>query len=428
MNTFSIETLGCKVNQYDSQQIAELLERLGLRAAARPQKPDITVVNTCCVTAAASAKSRQRIRKVRRKNPNAVIIVCGCLPIADNGQLNNIERGVVWVKNRTRLADTIVKLVNGKSDGRDFQLQPVSSFRDHTRAFLKVQDGCDGYCTYCIVPRTRPKVSSRPIEDVLEEAKGLVDADYKEIVLTGVYLGAFGQNTVRRNKWPGPQNQELARLLDKVALIDGLERIRLSSLEPGDVNETLLDVFCAHGNIMPHLHLSVQSGSDAVLKRMCRQYGRSEFLEKVSMIKTRLDRPAITTDIIVGFPGETDGDFEATVELAKQVGFSKMHVFGFSPRRGTAAADMKERINGSIIKSRSRMLRQLDTELGYNFRRQFVGHTEEVLIEGGGSRVHGRSKRYFPVILKDCICRQRQIVNVKLTQNLPRAAAGEIVG
>jgi threonylcarbamoyladenosine tRNA methylthiotransferase MtaB len=428
MNTFSVETLGCKVNQYESQQITELLERLGLRVAAGLQGPDIAVVNTCCVTSTASAKSRQCIRKVRRKSPNALIIGCGCLPIADNGELGNIERGVIWVKDRARLADTIIKLVNGKSDGDgDLQLKPISSFKAHTRAFLKVQDGCDGYCSYCIVPKTRPVVSSCPIADIFEEAKQLVEAGYKEIVLTGVYLGAFGQNTTRRSKWPESQNKNLSELLDKVAQTPGLERIRLSSLEPGDVTETLLDVFCSHRNIMPHLHLSLQSGSDAVLKRMCRQYSRNEFLDKVSMVKQRLDRPAVTTDIIVGFPGETERCFKATVELAKQVGFSKMHVFRFSPRKGTAAASMKEKINGSIIKSRSEILRRLDAELGYNFRLQFIGRTEEVLVEGGsGSEPYGRSKRYFPVIVKDRTCRQNQIVKVKLIQNLPRAAVGEI--
>ncbi|MHC4582096.1 MAG: radical SAM protein, partial [Planctomycetota bacterium] len=230
------------------------------------------------------------------------------------------------------------------SDGQFANPLPaLTSFRGQTRAFLKVQDGCDGYCTYCIVPKARPFVHSKPLARALAEAQALVDAGHREIVVTGVFLGAYGQDTVRRQNWPTESRRagnNLSDLLDKMSVLPGMGRIRLSSLEPADVTQGLLDTLCKHPNIMPHLHLPLQSGSDEVLRRMCRQYRVAQFRETIDLLKSRLDRPAITTDIIVGFPGETDTDFERTVELARDVGFAKMHVFSFSPRKGTAAAEM----------------------------------------------------------------------------------------
>ena len=424
MRTFSIHTLGCKVNQYESQQIRELLETLGLAQADAAAAPDLAVVNTCCVTATASAKARQCIRKIAKQNPNAAIVVAGCLPGVETGELNNLDVDVHLLKDRADLAPTLHQLVNGNGQSGTSELPPLKSFSAHTRAFLKVQDGCDGYCTYCIVPKTRPNIKSRTIESILDEAKSLIDAGHKEIVLTGIFLGAFGRDTVRRKNWPGGQNPQLALLLDKLAQLPHLPRIRLSSLEPHDLTERLLDVFCAHSNIMPHLHLSLQSGSDAVLKRMCRQYRAAEFLEKVAMAKQRLDIPAITTDIIVGFPGETQADFDATAELARRVGFAKMHVFSFSPRKGTAATAMKDKIRNAVITKRSKILRRLDAELGYEFRRQFIGTIDTVLLERDNGRLQGRSRRYFTVHVLAQNLTHNDLVTVKLIDNTKDAAVG----
>ena len=280
------------------------------------------------------------------------------------------------------------------------KLPPLTSFKGQTRAFIKVQDGCDGYCTYCIVPKTRPFVHNKPVKAVIREAKSLVKAGHREIVVTGVFLGAYGQESVRRNNWPGRQNDNLAVLLDKMAKIPDLARIRLSSLEPGDVTPGLLDIFCKHPNIMPHLHLSLQSGSNAILKKMCRQYNSDVFREKIEFAKLYLDRPAITTDIIVGFPGETDNDFEQTVSLAKDVGFAKMHVFSFSPRKGTAAANMHNRVDIKTIKERSKILHRLNIELSQKFQQQFIGETAEILLENDDGQIYGRSERYFMVYLE----------------------------
>lgn len=426
MKTFAINTLGCKVNQYESQQIRELLNQLELEQVTTAEKADIVVINTCCVTHTASAKSRQYIRKAQKLNPNAAIVVCGCLPTVQIGELNGLDGNVCLIRNRETIAAVLSKIVNGQSINS--RLPRLTSFDGHTRAFLKVQDGCDGYCSYCIIPQARPFVHSKPPEIALQEAQALVKAGHREIVVTGIFLGAYGQRSVRRKNWPNQQNDKLACLLDKIAEIPGLARIRLSSLEPADVTPRLLDTFCKHRSIMPHLHLSLQSGSDAVLKRMCRQYRADEFRDKVQLIKSRLDRPAITTDIIVGFPGETDVDFEQTIELAKEVGFAKIHTFSFSPRKGTAAAGMQDRVDNRFIKQRSKILRDLDKQFQSNFRRQFIGETAEVLVENSNGQPRGRSERYFMVYLKGTTERpvKSELLRVKLVENNENGVIGQV--
>lgn len=448
MKTFSINTLGCKVNQYESQQIRELLEQLGLHKVIPPEQPDLLVVNTCCVTHTASAKSRQHITRARKQNPNAPVIVSGCLPTVQTGELGIPAENVHLIANRTNLGPTLsriagrntassvprkaqscpnttIKAKNGckikyKSDvNNQSKLPLLTSFKGHTRAFLKVQDGCDGYCSYCIVPKARPFVRSKPADQALREAQTLVESGHREIVVTGIFLGAYGQETVRRKNWPDRRNDDLADLLDKMAEIPSMGRIRLSSLEPADVTPRLIETLSGHRNIMPHLHLPLQSGSDNILKKMCRQYRVGQFRDKVELLKSCLDRPAITTDIIVGFPGETDADFEQTVELAKKVGFAKMHVFCFSPRKGTAAAGMEGTVDSKVVRQRSEILHDLDIELGLKYRRQFVGETAEILLESDNGRICGRSERYFMVDLKnsDEKLQKNHFVKAKLIEN-----------
>ena len=260
---------------------------------------------------------------------------------------------------------------------------------------------------------------------VLEEAQALADAGHKEIVITGIFAGAYGQKSVRLKNWANQQNDKLADLLDKMGEIPNLARIRVSSLEPGDVTPRLLDTFCNNRKIMPHLHLSLQSGSNAVLKKMCRQYSSDEFKEKIALIKSQLDRPAITTDIIVGFPGETDADFEETVELAKETGFAKMHVFSFSKRAGTAAASLQGVVNNEVMKRRSHILLDLDAELGWKFREQFLGEEATILVENGEK---GRSERYFMVYLENSSKKPQkgELVRVRLVENSKNGVIGQV--
>jgi len=448
MKTFSINTLGCKVNQYESQQIRELLEQLGLHKVEPPRTSDLVVINTCCVTHTASAKSRQHIRKARKQSPNAVVVVSGCLPAVETAELDAPAKNVHLIRNRSDLAATLCRIADGpsgtsvskttqswsdilirpknnaeikhkkKSEDRP-KLPSLRTFKGQNRAFLKIQDGCDGYCSYCVIPRTRSFVRSKPAGEVLKEAAALVESGHREIVLTGVFLGAYGQETVQRKNWIAQRNDSLADLLEEIAEIPGLARVRLSSLEPADVTNKLLDTFCRHRNILPHLHLPLQSGSPAILKTMRRQYGAAQFRETVASIKSILDRPAITTDIIVGFPGETQDDFEQTVSLAVEAGFAKMHVFGFSPRKGTTAAKMQGAVDCKVIRERSKIMRELDTQLGAEYRKQFLGETAEVLLETGGGQACGRSERYFTVHLENPGRRLKKnhIVRVKLLKN-----------
>ena len=429
-----------------------------MRRAQGPAKPDLLVVHTCCVTHTASAKSRQCIRKALKQNPDGVVLVSGCLPAAQIGELSTLTENVHVVRNRSdlpaalthwaqsRAATPVPSVIPARDAGRGaagpisksaqscpninikaqnsfkikhkkelshnsaalrLEMPPLTSFKEQTRAFLKVQDGCDRCCSYCIVPQTRPVVHSKPVEIVLHEAQALVESGHREIVVTGVFLGAYGQQSAKQENWPSHRNDSLADLLDKMAHIRNLARIRLSSLEPADVTDRLLDTLSEHRNIMPHLHLSLQSGSDAVLRRMCRRYTADQFIKKVESIRARLDRPAITTDIIVGFPCESEADFEHTVALAKSVGFAKMHVFTFSLRRGTPAANMQggashpqaDFVDNEVIKRRSQVLRDLDVELGFQYRRQFLGETAEILIENDTRWLCGKSERYFKVYL-----------------------------
>ena len=456
MRTFSIITLGCKVNQYESQQIRRLLEELGLSQVESHAKSDLVIVNTCCVTHIASAKSRQYIHRAQKVSADAAVVVCGCLPTVQIGELNEMGRNVHIVRERNGLVGTLRQIAEGKA-GHSFvqgnkvtdkaikaengsninlknnlcnllELPQLNSFKGQTRAFLKVQDGCDGYCSYCIVPKTRPLVHSKPLDAVLQEAQSLVRAGHKEIVVTGIFLGAYGQESVRRKTWPDEQNEKLADLLEKMAEIPNLARIRLSSLEPADVTPRLVGVFCSNPKIMPHLHLSLQSGSDKVLKRMGRQYNAGEFREKVALLKSRLDRPAITTDIIIGFPGETDADFQQTMDLAKEAGFAKMHIFSFSPRKGTAAASMQGAVDNRVIKERSGILRDLESELGRAYRQQFVGESAEILIENNDGQVCGRSERYFMVYLAKSAKKpaRNELVRTKLLENSKNGVMGEM--
>jgi threonylcarbamoyladenosine tRNA methylthiotransferase MtaB len=442
MKTFSINTLGCKVNQYESQQIIQLLEHFGLRMAETAAKSDLVVINTCCVTHTASAKSRQKIRKAQKLSPDAVIIVSGCLPTVQIDELNNPGENVHLINHRDSLPATLAQIIGVKTaswgsespqsckNNRANQpkLPQLTHFRGHTRAFLKIQDGCDGYCSYCIVPKTRPFVHSKPPETVLEEAQALVKAGHKEIVVTGIFLGAYGQKSVRRKTWPSQLNDKLPEILDKMAKIPNLARIRLSSLEPTDVTPQLLDILSKNRNIMPHLHLSLQSGSNAILKRMGRQYGADEFRDKVKSIKSRLDRPAITTDIIVGFPGETDDDFERTVNLARDVGFAKMHIFSFSPRKGTPAANMQDTVDNRVMKKRIQVLCDLNNQLESKFREQFLGETATILTENSNQQPCGRSERYFMVYLEKEAKKveKNQLISVKLIRNAENGLIGNL--
>jgi threonylcarbamoyladenosine tRNA methylthiotransferase MtaB len=429
VNTYYVTTLGCKVNQYESHQIAQLLYSYGLKPVKFGTAADIAVIHTCCVTHTASSKSRQLIRKIKRENPACTVIVTGCLTSVDTGEAGNLGDGIIMLDRSVNLPDYLENLlkeqkkqsdlsrhisktanadkIKDKQDkitdkNADFHvddplgLASISSFGSHSRAFLKIQDGCDGFCSYCIIPHIRKKLWSNPPDMVEKEARALVASGHKEIVLTGIYLSAYMQKTVKRKRWDTTRSLELVSLIERLVRIDGLRRLRLSSLEPGDITDALVELYVKYPNLAPHLHLSLQSGSDHILRRMNRQYRVEEFLETVDRLNTALDRPAITTDIIVGFPGETERDFEQSMEISQQAGFAKIHVFGFSKRKGTAAAKMQEQLPSEVIKERVRRLSALDRELQHKFRCRFAGEEINIIVENAKKQT-GRCERYFEV-------------------------------
>lgn len=407
------------MNQYESQLARQQLEDLGLTAVGPGEKPDVIVVRTCCVTGIASSKSRQAIARAHKTNPVAKVIASGCLPSTSGDELRSISPQTLLVGRDDDLAAVIKTLLadgnrshgsqsgfikpensrqikNKKTPERHLLDRQIRVFKGQTRAFLKVQDGCDAYCTYCIIPKIRDTLGSKPLEVVLEEARGLVAAGHKEIVLTGIFLGAYNRQTARRRKWRDNGHPYLAQLVNEVAQVSGLARLRLSSLEPGDITDELLNVIAAHPNVAGHLHLPLQSGSDGVLRRMGRQYRRIDYLQVIEKACARLDRPAITTDIIAGFPGETEAEFRETLELAQHVGFAKMHIFPFSLRKGTAAERLKGHLPAGEVRRRAEMLGELDVELQQRFRKRFAGERIGIIIEKERPPA-GRCERYFMV-------------------------------
>lgn len=424
MKRFIIYTLGCKVNQYESCQIDQWLRSQGLTPVPPLASADLAVINTCCVTQTASSKSRQAIRKLQKRHPDATFVVTGCLPAGPVEETADFSEKTVWIADKHQLLDTLHSLLanSGQSNreilnktSSNYKIKhknnltaeeidftdpfgPLQCFSGQTRAFLKIQDGCDAHCTYCIVRKIRTQMWSKPAETIIEEAKALTSSGHREIVVTGISLGAWGRSSACRNRWDPAEPHPLPSLLRQLLAIPNLVRLRLSSLEPADVTNELIEIYRQYPNLAPHFHLPLQSGSNAVLKRMARQYTAEEFLAICSKLKECLDSPALTTDIIAGFPGETEEDFEKTIEVCRQVEFAKMHIFPFSPRRGTPAAQMKPKVPSEVIRQRTRILQQMDQQLQEKFRQRFIGKKVRVILE----QTHppkGRCDHYFTV---DC--------------------------
>jgi len=389
--TYRIETLGCKSNVYDSQRLTEALDALGCRPAADGEPADVCILNTCTVTAGADRKSRQLAARLARENPGARVYVTGCYASAAPDEVARVA-GVDGVYGRGQL-QALLEAVHGGPlpDGSELLCGDfgISSFAGRSRAFLKIQDGCDVGCSYCILPRVRGRPRSRPLQDVRAEAERLVAAGFAEIVLTGIHLGFYGRDL--------PGQPALAEAVAAVAATPGIERVRLSSLESYEVDEGLLDAMC-HPAVCPHLHLPLQSGDADVLRRMRRRYTPEEFLRAVELVRERLDRPAISTDVMVGFPGETEEQFGNTLEVCRRARFSRMHVFTFSPRPGTPAAGMDGQVVAQVAADRSARLRELGARLASEWAQGFVGRQVRVLFERcSAGRLSGYTDRYVPL-------------------------------
>ncbi len=372
--TCRLVTLGCKVNQYETQHVRETLEANGYREAAAGEQAQLCVVNTCTVTHEADAKARQLIRQLARANPHAAVVVMGCFATRDPETVRRLPGVAKVVTDKTRLAEELAEF------GVRHVPKGIRRFAGHQRAFVKVQDGCLLNCSFCIIPSVRPGLRSRPPEEIADEVRGLVERGCPEVVLTGIHLGHYGIDLSRGR--PKQEWQRLWHLLDRLERIEGDFRIRLSSLEAAEARNDLIAALVRNRRVAPHLHLCLQSGSDAVLARMGRRYRARGFVERCQEIKQALDCPALTTDVIVGFPGETEADFRATCDLARQVGFAQMHIFPFSPRQGTPAAQMPERVPAPIVAERKTRLAELARELERAYLRQLVGRRLDVMVEG----------------------------------------------
>jgi len=409
MPTFKALTLGCKVNQYETQYVCEGLLRLGYRRADEHEGADLCIVNTCTVTSEGDLKSRKTVRQLARQNPEAEIVVMGCYATRAPDEVAALP-GVVEVLTDKRQLPALLQRFGLVEAPRG-----ISSFGSRHRAYVKVQDGCRLNCTYCIIPRVRPTLASRPVEDVLDEIRRLVGSGYREIVLTGIHLGHYGVDFGGQS--PGGR-MRLPQLLERIVQLDGHFRLRLSSIEGVETTPELLAGMADHPTrICPHLHISMQSGSDAVLRRMRRRWQSSRFRERCQMSREILDNPALTTDIIVGFPGETDADFAATCRMAEDIVFSKIHIFRFSPRAGTPAAEMPDQIPPDVKQQRAAELAALERQLRFRYFHGLLGRELQVLIEEPHRRqpevMLGTSARYSTVELPASRGMPGQLVEVR---------------
>src|SRR3954469_2957023 len=359
-------TLGCKVNQYETEYVREGLLGIGYEDATEYEPAELCIVNTCTVTNEGDAKSRQTIRRLARRNPGAKIVVMGCYATRAPEEVASLPGVSQVVTDKRELPDLL-----GRFGVTDIPTG-ISGFGRRHRAYVKVQDGCMLHCSFCIIPHVRPQLTSRPMQHILDEVRRLVERGYREVVLTGIHLGHYGVDWNR--KAPKQQWIRLSHLVRQIAELPGDFRIRLSSIEATEVTRELIEVMADHPEkVAPHLHISMQSGSDSVLRRMRRRWGSRRFIDRCMLAKERLKRPAITTDIIIGFPGETDAEFSETIAASREVGFSKIHIFPFSPRRGTPAAEMANQVPKHVQQERSSELAIVEGELRGKYYRSLLG-------------------------------------------------------
>ncbi|MEX1098174.1 MAG: tRNA (N(6)-L-threonylcarbamoyladenosine(37)-C(2))-methylthiotransferase MtaB [Planctomycetales bacterium] len=393
--TCRLVTLGCKVNQYETQLVKESLLANGYREAADDEPAELCVVNTCTVTHTGDAKSRQAIRQLARHNPGARTVVMGCYATRDPQAISTLPGVCEVITDKRALPDAFDRLgVTEFPTG-------ISRFDDHQRAFVKVQDGCILKCTYCIIPRVRPGLSSRPPQDIEDEVRRLIDNGYREIVLAGIHVGHYGVDTTRGKSGQPPFR--LWHLFERLDRIPGEWRMRLSSVEAAEIHDDFISAAANCERLCPQFHPALQSGSEAVLRRMRRRYSVRKFLDKLAAMRERLDRPAFTTDIIVGFPGETEAEFQETLDTCREAGFMKMHVFPFSARKGTPAAEFPDQVTPPVRKQRCDRLARLERELATEYYRNLIGEPLEVLVEreceDRPGWMRGTDRRYVPVEL-----------------------------
>ena len=432
MKKVALHNLGCKVNAYETEAMQEILEQNGYEIVPFEEKADAYIVNTCSVTNMADKKSRQMLHRAKKMNPEAVVIAAGCyvqsageellkdtsvdILIGNNEKVNLPSILENWEKEHNPLH------VHDLTREHTYEELTLSHTAGHTRAFMKIQDGCNQFCTYCIIPYTRGRVRSRRLSDIVAEAGRLAENGYQEVVLTGIHLDSYGTDL--------EEHENLLTVIQEIAKIDGIKRIRLGSLEPRIMTEEFVAGLAAEEKLCPHFHLSLQSGCDATLKRMNRRYSEEEFRQCCERLRRHFDDPALTTDVIVGFPGETEEEFTATVEFLKDICFYETHVFKYSRRKGTKADRMPDQIPEQIKNQRSDVLLALTEKNSGEYRKKLLGRTVKVLLEeestiGGTTYLTGHTREYVKVAVAPETAAAGEIIDVKVTGLLKDMVLGE---
>lgn len=430
MKSVASFALGCKVNQVESEAIAEAFAKRGYNVVSIDESADVYVINTCTVTNFGDKKSRQLIRRCKKQNSQALVVVAGCYAQTAPEEIKAIEgvNIVLGTKGRNNIVDEvekysaemgIVNYVGEIMEEKKFEPISIHKLMGRTRAYLKIQDGCSQFCSYCIIPYARGPVRSRPEEEVINEVKILAENGFKEVVLTGIHVASYGKEL---------HNSNLLAVIEKIHPIEGIERIRFSSIEPNIVTEEFMAGLSQLKKVCHHFHLSLQSGCDRTLKAMNRKYTTEKYLQAVQTIRKYWDDVAITTDIIVGFPGETDEDFRESYNFAKKIGFSKIHVFPYSPKKGTPAEKMDYQISPQVKAERSRILIELSDKMAQDFINRFISKEVEVLFEQSHKEkiFEGHTSNYINVIIESDENIKNKILKVKLTNAQNEKAFGDL--
>ena len=422
MKSVAFCTLGCKVNQYETDAMEELFQKSGYAIRDFHEAADVYVINTCTVTNMADRKSRQMLHRARKKNPDAVIVAAGCYvqASAETIEADTAIDLIVGNNRKGQIVDMVEEFMERHNRAvnlidinhtSDYETLGITRVSEHTRAYIKIQDGCNQFCSYCIIPYARGRVRSRKAEEIIAEVSGLAAAGYKEIVLTGIHISSYGTDF---------GNIGLADLGERLAAVKGIERIRFGSLEPGIVTEEFVRRLTRIPQICPHFHLSLQSGCGETLKRMNRHYTPEDYKQRCELLRKYFDRPAFTTDVIVGFPGETDEEFEATEKFLEEIHFAEMHVFKYSPRKGTRAAKMPDQVNETVKTQRSARLLALGEKMSEDYRKLCEKKVLEVLAEepvsvDGETFWTGHSREYIKCGIPSDKILSNQVVRCQMT-------------
>ena len=420
--------LGCKVNQYESEAIAELFAEKGYEIVDIDDEADVYVINTCTVTNFGDKKSRQLIRKVKRQNENAIVCVVGCYAQTAPQELMKVEgvNLVLGTKDRAQIVELVenYKVENGVESHvsdimkeRLFEPLSIQKLANRTRAYLKIQDGCSQYCSYCIIPYARGPIRSREPEDVIAEVKRLAENGFKEVVLTGIHVASYGKDR---------RDTSLLEILRQVHEVEGIDRIRFSSIEPNVVTEEFAQAIADMPKVCDHFHLSLQSGCDKTLKEMNRKYDTEKYRQAAATLRKYLPEVALTTDIIAGFPGETEEDFQASYDFAKEIGFAKIHAFPYSPKRGTPVAERKDQLLNAVKSERSHRLIELSDKMADDFVQAYVGKEVEVLFERAieDGVYEGHTTNYIKVKATS----EKDLTNIICTVAVTKAENEELFG